>query len=121
MKGIVAVDPAEADLAKLPKSRSAVTTANSRAISRPSLRGWTRISRLPRQPTPVSDPKPNRDNTSLKLADQGCFWVGVQRKKMSYGTIALGQMYVQYMIPAEKRYPYPGDHGARRAAARAAT
>ena len=33
--------------------------------------------------------------------------MGVQRKKMSYGTIAMGQMYVQYMIPAEKRYPYP--------------
>ncbi len=49
----------------------------------------------------------NRENTALKLADQGCFWVGVQRKKMSYGTIALGQQYVQYMIPAEKRYPYP--------------
>ncbi len=50
---------------------------------------------------------PNRDNTALRLADQGCFWVGVQRKKMSYGTIAMGQQYVQYMIPAVKRYPYP--------------
>ena len=49
----------------------------------------------------------NKENTAVKLADQGCFWVGVQRKKMSYGTIALGQQYVQYMIPAEKRYPYP--------------
>jgi len=53
------------------------------------------------------DPHPNRESTALKLADQGCFWVGVQRKQMSYGTIALGQMYVQYMIPAVRRYPYP--------------
>jgi pimeloyl-ACP methyl ester carboxylesterase len=53
------------------------------------------------------DPKPNRESTALKLADQGCFWVGVQRKAMPYGTIAQGQMYVQYMIPAEKRYQYP--------------
>jgi pimeloyl-ACP methyl ester carboxylesterase len=53
------------------------------------------------------DPNRNRDNTALKLADQGGFWVGVQRKKMSYGEIAMGQMFVQYMIPAEKRYPYP--------------
>jgi pimeloyl-ACP methyl ester carboxylesterase len=53
------------------------------------------------------DPHPNKESTALKLADQGCFWVGVQRKTMSYGTIALGQMFVQYMIPAEKRYPYP--------------
>jgi pimeloyl-ACP methyl ester carboxylesterase len=60
----------------------------------------------PSAPT-VADPKPNRESTALKLADQGCFWVGVQRKSMPYGTIAQGQMYVQYMIPAEKRYPYP--------------
>ncbi len=60
----------------------------------------------PSKPT-AADPKPNRESTALKLADQGCFWIGVQRKSMPYGTIALGQMYVQYMIPAERRYPYP--------------
>jgi pimeloyl-ACP methyl ester carboxylesterase len=53
------------------------------------------------------DAHPNKESTALKLADQGCFWVGVRRKPMPYGTIALGQMYVQYMIPAVKRYPYP--------------
>jgi pimeloyl-ACP methyl ester carboxylesterase len=53
------------------------------------------------------DPNRNRESTALKLADQGGFWVGVGRKQMSYGTIAQGQMFVQYMIPAEKRYPYP--------------
>ncbi len=53
------------------------------------------------------DPHPNKESTALKLADQGCFWVGVQRKTMPYGTIAQGQMFVQYMIPAEKRSPYP--------------
>jgi pimeloyl-ACP methyl ester carboxylesterase len=53
------------------------------------------------------DPNRNTESTALKLADQGCFWVGVQRKQMSYGTIPLGQMYVQYMIPTEKRHPYP--------------
>jgi len=56
---------------------------------------------------PALEVRPNRESTALKLADQGCFWVGVQRKSMAYGTIAQGQMYVQYMIPAEKRYPYP--------------
>ena len=49
----------------------------------------------------------NGESTALKLADQGCFWVGIQRKKVSYGEIPLGQMYVQYMIPAEKKHPYP--------------
>src|SRR5205807_155890 len=53
------------------------------------------------------DPGRNRESTSLKLAGQGCFWVGVQRKQMSYGAIAQGQMFVQYMIPVENRYPYP--------------
>jgi pimeloyl-ACP methyl ester carboxylesterase len=57
--------------------------------------------------TSGADPHPNRESTALKLADQGCFWVGVQRKKMPYGEIPLGQMYVQYMIPAEKRYQHP--------------
>jgi len=61
----------------------------------------------PPVPAPAVDTKPNRESTALKLADQGCFWVGVQRKPMPYGTIAQGQMYVQYMIPAEKRYQYP--------------
>jgi pimeloyl-ACP methyl ester carboxylesterase len=54
-----------------------------------------------------SDPDGNRESTALKLADQGTFWVGVGRKQMPYGAIAQGQMCVQYMIPAEKRYPYP--------------
>jgi pimeloyl-ACP methyl ester carboxylesterase len=61
----------------------------------------------PPVPAPAVDVKPNRESTALKLADQGCFWVGVQRKTMPYGTIAQGQMYVQYMIPAAKRYQYP--------------
>ena len=49
----------------------------------------------------------NVENTGLRLADQGGFFVGVGRKKMPYGTIPQGQMFVQYMIPAEQRYPYP--------------
>jgi pimeloyl-ACP methyl ester carboxylesterase len=53
------------------------------------------------------DPNRNVESTALKLADQGCFWVGVQRKRTSYGSIPMGQMYVQYMIPAERRHPYP--------------
>ena len=56
---------------------------------------------------PGVDPNRNTESTALTLADQGCFWVGIQRKQMSYGTIALGQMYVQYMMPTEKRHPYP--------------
>ena len=49
----------------------------------------------------------NRESTAMRLADQGGFFVGIGRKPMPYGTIPQGQMFVQYMIPAEKRYPYP--------------
>jgi alpha-beta hydrolase superfamily lysophospholipase len=56
---------------------------------------------------PNADTNRNAENTSLRLADQGGFFVGIGRRKMPYGTIPQGQMFVQYMIPAEQRYPYP--------------
>src|SRR5262249_11740185 len=56
---------------------------------------------------PRLDPNVNRESTAVKLAEQGGFWVGVRRRTMPYGTIAQGQMFVQYMIPAERRHPYP--------------
>jgi pimeloyl-ACP methyl ester carboxylesterase len=43
----------------------------------------------------------------MKLADHGFFWVGAEHKKLSYGTIVSGQMYVQYLIPAQVRHPIP--------------
>jgi pimeloyl-ACP methyl ester carboxylesterase len=48
-----------------------------------------------------------KSETAMKLADQGFFWVGTEHKKMPYGTIISGQMYVQYLIPAQMRHPYP--------------
>jgi pimeloyl-ACP methyl ester carboxylesterase len=48
-----------------------------------------------------------KDSTAMKLADMGYFWVGAEEKKMAYGTILAGQMYVQYLTPAEVRHPYP--------------
>jgi pimeloyl-ACP methyl ester carboxylesterase len=56
-------------------------------------------------------PPPRRasgDSLALKLADTGIFWVGTgDKKKMAYGTIHVGQMFVQYFEPAEQRYPLP--------------
>jgi pimeloyl-ACP methyl ester carboxylesterase len=49
----------------------------------------------------------NTESMALRLADQGGFFVGIGRKQMPYGAIPQGQMFVQYMIPAEQRYPYP--------------
>jgi len=130
VKGIVAVEPSDVDLRMVPKLPIAIIAGQSTAQSAgadlirldgagPALMAsrdavapllhWidTSVNKsAPAAPTGL-DPNRNRENTSLKLADQGCFWVGVQRKKVSYGTIPVGQMYVQYMIPAEKRYPYP--------------
>ena len=45
--------------------------------------------------------------TAMNLADLGHFWTGVERKKMPYGTIVTGQMYVQYLIPRQVRHPLP--------------
>ncbi len=53
------------------------------------------------QPATPSSP------TAMRLKDQGFFWVGVDRKKTGYGTIASGQMYVQYLIPANVTQPLP--------------
>jgi pimeloyl-ACP methyl ester carboxylesterase len=55
---------------------------------------------------PGIDPNLNREATGFRLAEQGGFWVG-GRKQMPYGSIAQGQMFVQYMIPAERKHPYP--------------
>ena len=56
-------------------------------------------------------PAPRRgsaDSLELKLADTGIFWVGTgNKKKMPYGTIHVGQMFVQYFEPAEQRHPLP--------------
>ena len=56
-------------------------------------------------------PAPRRgsnDSLALKLADTGIFWVGTSNtKKMAYGTIHTAPMFVQYLEPAQQRYPLP--------------
>ena len=47
------------------------------------------------------------DSTAMKIAEQGFFWVGTEHKKMPYGTIVSGQVYVQYLVPAQVRHRYP--------------
>ena len=56
----------------------------------------------------IVQPKRGADSLALKLADTGVFWVGTRdKKKMPYGTIHVGQMFVQYLEPAERRHPVP--------------
>ena len=56
---------------------------------------------------PGASKSAKKDSMALKLADIGYFWVGSEEKKMPYGTILAGQMYVQYLTPAQVRHPYP--------------
>jgi pimeloyl-ACP methyl ester carboxylesterase len=55
----------------------------------------------------VSVPPAKSGETAMKLADTGIFWVGAAKKKMPYGTIVAGQMFVQYLTPQQVRHPYP--------------
>jgi pimeloyl-ACP methyl ester carboxylesterase len=50
---------------------------------------------------------PEQAAMGLSIAEQGCFWVGIERKPMAYGTIAAGQSFIQYFIPAKVRHRYP--------------
>ena len=69
---------------------------------------WITANVDPVAPVTVrSRPPVGRESTALKLADQGGFWIGIRKKTMPYGTIPQGQMFVQYMIPAERRHSYP--------------
>jgi len=103
VKGVVAVSPPAGLSFKI-----STTTASSREPeSLPAVLAWLDRT-FPAEPVaPTPDPHPNRESTALKLADQGGFWVGIKHKQMPYGTIAQGQMFVQYMIPAEKRHALP--------------
>jgi pimeloyl-ACP methyl ester carboxylesterase len=109
LTGASANDALPASIHRIPLANSGampMLDKNNRDALQPVL-AWL-DSTVNKDPTAVlPDPHPNKESTALKLADQGCFWVGVQRKTTSYGTIALGQMFVQYMIPAERRSPYP--------------
>jgi pimeloyl-ACP methyl ester carboxylesterase len=119
VKGIVTLEPAGLDRLNISAPKAPVMTVanglmvhlarNNREALQPVLE-WMDSTAEKRPPDAMSgliDSHPNRESTALKLADQGGFWIGVQRKKMPYGEIPLGQMFVQYMIPAERKHRYP--------------
>jgi pimeloyl-ACP methyl ester carboxylesterase len=47
------------------------------------------------------------ESTAMKLANMGYFWIGAEIQKKEYGTVVVGQMYVQYLIPEQIRHPLP--------------
>lgn len=78
---------------------------NSRTVLQPIIDWMTaNVSGRNRQSPPR---KPADDSLALKLADTGIFWAGTERKTMPYGTIHVGQMFVQYLTPAQQRHPLP--------------
>ena len=84
---------------------------NNREVLQPIL-NWlqTRVSAPMRKAgAKISAPavRPAGESTAMDLADQGFFWVGVERKKMPYGVIAGAPMYVQYLTPKALRHPTP--------------
>ncbi|OFV91459.1 MAG: hypothetical protein A3H95_17440 [Acidobacteria bacterium RIFCSPLOWO2_02_FULL_64_15] len=80
---------------------------NSREALQPIL-AWIDRRVNPGAPAIIQAPtRPNSDSTALRLAEQGYFFVGVDRKKVAYGTVAVGQSGVQSFIPVEVRHPNP--------------
>jgi pimeloyl-ACP methyl ester carboxylesterase len=53
-----------------------------------------------------SRPAKGADSTAMKLSDQGFFWVGLEQKKVAYGNILVGTMFVQYLKPQQVKHPY---------------
>jgi pimeloyl-ACP methyl ester carboxylesterase len=102
LKGVVTAAPPAGAALKVP----ATTVSNREPESFAAALAWLDRT-FPEAPVAAPDPHPNRESTALKLSDQGGFWIGVKRKQMPYGTIAQGQMFVQYMIPEKKIHPYP--------------
>jgi pimeloyl-ACP methyl ester carboxylesterase len=80
---------------------------NNREAAQPLL-AWLERRVLATAPRPTPPPeRPNSDSTALRLADLSYSFVGIQRKRVPYGTVAFGQSGVQIFTPAEVRHPYP--------------
>src|SRR5262245_25126550 len=80
---------------------------NNREVLKPIL-AWIdkNVSGNAKTSSPKTAAK-KEDSTAMKLADTGYFWVGTEHKKMPYGTILTGQMFVQYFTPVDVRRPFP--------------
>jgi len=109
VKGLVTVARPNVDIYLGPESRAIpMMSIPTRDDIQPVLDWMTSIDSAGVAPSVVRKAADaTRESTALKIADQGCFWVGIRKKTMPYGTIPQGQMFVQYMIPAERRHPYP--------------
>jgi len=79
---------------------------NSRAVLQPII-DWMKKNVTGSNNQAPAPRRQGNDSLALKLADTGIFWTGTERKTMPYGTIHVGQMFVQYFEPAQVRNPLP--------------
>ena len=79
---------------------------NSRAVLQPIV-DWMKKNVTGSNNQAPAPRRQGNDSLALKLADTGIFWTGTERKTMPYGTIHVGQMFVQYFEPAQQRHPLP--------------
>jgi len=80
---------------------------NSRQVLQPIIDWMTRNVNGSNSQSPAPR-RGSGDSLALRLADTRIFWVGTgNKKKVPYGTIHVGQMFVQYFEPAEQRHPLP--------------
>src|SRR5690349_5601485 len=79
---------------------------NNRETLNPIL-SWLDKNVNGRAPLPKTSFKKGDDSSAMKLADQGYFWVGMEEKKIQQGTILVGQTFVQYLKPEDKRHRCP--------------
>jgi pimeloyl-ACP methyl ester carboxylesterase len=80
---------------------------NNREVLQPIL-DWLNTNVTTPNKAAIKQPKPvakGSETAAVKLADQGYRWVGLEMKKVDYGTILVGQMYYQYLIPQQVKHP----------------
>ena len=105
--GVVAEELRLASLGIMGNGHMMMAEKNSREVLQPLIDWMTKHVTGSNNQAPPSR-KPAGDSLALKLADTGIFWVGTgNRKTMPYGTIHVGQMFVQYFEPAQRRHPLP--------------
>lgn len=79
---------------------------NNREVLQPIL-AWLDKNVTQPNKSAIQQPKPaaKGDSTAIKIAEQGQRWVGLEMKKVDYGTILVGQMFYQYLIPQQVKHP----------------
>ena len=69
---------------------------NNREVLQPILHGMNKNITQKAKGVAITGARVNKtDSTAMKLADQGHFWVGIEQKKVDYGTILNGPMFVR--------------------------